>query len=354
MPRRRDAGRLDRRQPGGIRVAGHQPVTGDGGRRSAETSRQRRVIAGPGHRQQVALDRPSDRFVADGDRPVALHREPEFEGFGTTGQQVGAHDAVAMTRTAGGPWRGPGRFGLERRRRARDLGRAERPSGTGDQAQDPPALERTRGEPGHHEVLERAGQRCVGQLVTGGQQLLGDERHAARTFGDQEEEAGRGALAFDPFDQGGELVAIEWREGPLLGRARRGRQRRDVGRPRIVAVHHVRLVADDDRQPLRPRDARKERDERAGRGVGAVQVLEDQHHGLVLPEATEQAQDALERSGLAAFRRGGDGFASRRQARFLEPRAMSGSSRRTSEVAGPSRSARSRAAAPGASARSRG
>ncbi len=127
----------------------------------------------------------------------------------------------------------------------------------------------------------------MGQLVAGSEQLLGDEGHAARPFRDKEEQAGRGPLAFDAFDEGGELVAIEWREGPLLGRPRRGGDRGDIGRPRVIAIHHVGLVADDDRQPLRPGDPCQECDKGAGRCVGSVQVLEDQDDGLVFAKASQ-------------------------------------------------------------------
>ena len=50
------------------------------------------------------------------------------------------------------------------------------------------------------------------------------------------------------------------------------------------------------------RDARQERDEGPGRGVGAVEILEDEDDRLPLPEPPEQPEDALERARLAPLR----------------------------------------------------
>ena len=89
-----------------------------------------------------------------------------------------------------------------------------------------------------------------------------------------------------------------------LGRPRTGDDRAEVGRPRVVAADDVGLVGADDRQALFARDPGQERDERPGRGIGEMQVLEDEHDRMLLAEPAEQPEDPLERPGLAPLRGG--------------------------------------------------
>ncbi len=90
---------------------------------------------------------------------------------------------------------------------------AERTVGQRQQAQDPAAFLGADREAGDDQLIERAGQRRARQFAAGGQQLLGDERQAAGPFGDEEQQAGRRPFALDPLDEGGQLVAIERRQG---------------------------------------------------------------------------------------------------------------------------------------------
>ena len=89
-----------------------------------------------------------------------------------------------------------------------------------------------------------------------------------------------------------------------VGRTRTGRDRAEVRRPRVVAADDVGLVGADDRQALFARDPRQERDERPGRGIGEVEVLEDEDDRMLLAEPTEQAEDPLQRPRLAPLRGG--------------------------------------------------
>ena len=87
------------------------------------------------------------------------------------------------------------------------------------------------------------------------------------------------------------------------------------------------------------RDPGQERDQGAGGGIGAVEVLEDEHHGTILAQPSEQAEDPLHRPCLAALRGGharGRG-PSRSVVARRSPR--SGSRRTTSDGADPRRAA---------------
>ena len=175
-------------------------------------------------------------------------------------------------------------------------------SASDEQAQDAPALLGADRQPGDDELVERAGQRGARQFAAGGEELLGDERQAAGPFGDEEQQAGRRAFALDPLDQRGQLVAVERRQRQALGRARAGGDRAEVRRPRVVAADDVGLVRADDRQALFARDAGQERDERPGRGIGQMEVLEDEDDRMLLAQPAEQAEDPLQRPRLAPFR----------------------------------------------------
>ena len=242
--------------------------------------------------------RPPDRVVPEGDGVARSRRGTRCaERLRAAGPQVGVE---RRRRRARGPVteRGGGPVGvdLERRGDRRQLVRAQRPVGQRQQAQDAAALRRADREAGDDQLVEGAGQRRARQLAARGQELLGDQRQAARSFGDEEQQAGRRPFALDPLDQRGQLVAVERRQCQALGgRGPAAIAARSVVQ-RVVAADDVGLVGADDRQPLVARDPGQERDERAGGGVGVVEVLEDEDDGLPLAEPAEQAEDALERS----------------------------------------------------------
>ena len=94
-----------------------------------------------------------------------------------------------------------------------------------------------------------------------------------------------------------ELVAAERRErDPVHARValELGQQRAQ----RVAAVELVEAVGQDDEHPLAAQRAGEEGDERAGRRVRPVQVLEREHHGRVAAEAVEEAEHGLEEAAL--------------------------------------------------------
>ena len=178
-----ERGRLDRGGPGRVRVVADQPVPGHGRRRAAQARREGGVVAGPGDRQQVARDGPPDRCVPERDRPSPVStRNPFASASLPAGPQVG----VERRRR---PSRGPvTERGAERvvstsnaAATAASWSAAERAVGQRQQAQDPAAFLRADRQAGDDQLVERAGQRGARQLAAGGEQLLGDERQAART-----------------------------------------------------------------------------------------------------------------------------------------------------------------------------
>ncbi len=277
------------------------------------------MVAGPGDRQQVARHGAPDRGVPERDGVAGLDQEPVRQRLAAARPQVGVEHAIALARSGHRAWRGAGRVDLERGGDRRQLGLPERTVGQRQQAQDPAAFLGADREAGDDQLVERARQRGARQLAAGGQELLGDERQAAGSFGDEEQQAGRRPFALDPLDEGGQLVAIERRQGQALRRARTGRDRPDVGRPRVVAADDVGLVRADDRQALFARDPRQERDERPRGGIGLVQVLDDEDDRMLLAQPTEQPEDPFQRSCLAPFR-GGRSAAGDRGADLDQPR----------------------------------
>ena len=183
------------------------------------------------------------------------------------------------------------------------LARRHRAPGGCQQAQDAPAFRRADGHPGHHQVIERVGQRGRRELAPCRQQLLDHERDPAGALDGQEQQAGGGPFALDPLDQRGEVVAVQRRQRQSVDQPRHGRDRGEIVGPRVVAGDDVGLVGHHDREALVVGDADEEGDERPGRGIGAMQVLEDQRHGPALAEATEDPQDPFEGARLAALRR---------------------------------------------------
>ena len=251
---------------------------------------------------------------------AGLDEEPVRQRLAAARPQVGVEDAVAVARSGHRARRGAGRVDLERGRDRRQLVRAR--------AGGRPATSRRRtrrhsceriGEAGDDQLIERAGQRGARQFAAGGQQFLGDERQAAGPFGDEEQQAGRRPFALDPLDQRGQLVAIERRQCQAVRRTRTGRDRPEVGRPRVVAADDVGLVGADDRQALFARDPGQERDERPGRGIGQMQVLDDEDDRMLLAQPAEQAEDPFQRPCLAPFR-GGRSAAVDRGADLGQPR----------------------------------
>ena len=250
------------------------------------------MVARPGDRQQVALDGRADR--ARGGTPiaaVALDEEPVLERLGQPGR-AGRRRGPRRRGAAQLTERGAGRSCRPRRRpRPGQLLRVERPPGQRQQPQHPPALARADRQAGDDQLVERAGQRRGRQLAAGGQQLLGHERAAAGSLGDEQQQARRRPFALDPLDQGGQLVAVERRQREPLERARR------VGDRVATAATHGSSAATTSGwsvptidQPLIARDPGQERDERAGRGVGAVQVLEDEDDRAPLARAGRAAR----------------------------------------------------------------
>ena len=276
------------------------------------------MMARPGDRQEIAGDRPTDRTVSEGDRFVGLDQEAVVERLGAAGPQVGIEDPRALARPGHRARRGPVGVQVEGGRDRGQLFHRQRTVGQRHQAQDPPALLRADGQARDHELIERAGQRRARQLASGREQLLGDERQAARALGHQEQQARRGPFAFDPLDEHRQFVAIERGQGQPFGPGP-GQDGVEVRRPRVIVGHDVGLVAAHDREPLVARDPGQERDERAGGGVGEVEILEDEDDRMLLAEPPEQPEHPLEGPGLAAFR-GGRAAARGRRTDLREPR----------------------------------
>ena len=260
-------------------------------------------MARPGDRQEITRDRLPDRVVTEGHGIVGFEQEAIGECLGPARPQVRIEDALALARPGHRARRRPVGVHLEGGRDRRQLFHRQRPVRQRHQAQDPTALLRADRQARDHELIEGAGQRRARQLASGREQLLRDERQAARALGHEEQQARRCPFAFDPLDERRQFVAIEWGQGQLLGPGT-GQDRGEVRRPRVIAGDDVGLMAAHDREPLVARDPGQERDERAGGGVGEVEILEDEDDRVLLAKPPEQPEHPFEGPGLATFRGG--------------------------------------------------
>ena len=289
--------RIERRAGRGPPASATRPRTA-----ARRAPRRGRRGSASGDRQQVARDGAPDRLMTERQRPVDLDHEAAVERLRPAGPQVGIEAAGTGPRAGHGARRRAVALGVEGHRDARQLLGRERALGQRHQPQDPPALARADRQPGDDQVVERPAERRRGQLPASGEQLLGHERQAARPLGDEQQQAGRRPFLLDAFDQGGQLVAIERRQHDPIRRPRAAHDGVEVGHPGVVARDGVELVRPDDGQALVARDPGQERDERPGRGVGAVEVLEHEDDRPPLPEPPEQTQDPLEGPCLPPFR----------------------------------------------------
>ena len=291
-------------------------------------------------RRSLAIARPIPSWRTAIPSSVST-RKPLRDGLLETGQQVRVEDAVARARAArpSAAPTGPCRS----RRRRRGPPAAARSSG-----RSASAISRATRRHSTERMAIRATTRSSNEPVS---ELLGSSRRAARsssaTSGRPPDRSAtrssRLAEARSPWMPSISAASSSRSSG---GRSSRvggrglGRDRGEVGQPRVVAPDDVRLERADDRQPLVARDPGQERDERPGRGVGPVEVLDDEQDRAVLAEPAEHAEDALQRPGLPSLR-GGDARGRRSRRRSARAgrrgRAAGGT---TSEAPEPSRSAR--------------
>ena len=172
-----------------------------------------------------------------------------------------------------------------------------------EQPQQAPAFRPAAGQAGDHEIVEGAGEARVGDLAAGGEELLGDERQAARAVGDEDEGRARRSLPFDRLDEVRELGSFE-RPDPDPERPRdvARRRLRQGGVERMVPRQLVGRVRPDEADPMVPSDPAEERDEGAGAGVGVVEVLQDEEHRPPLAQPPDDPEEGFEHAALAPFR----------------------------------------------------
>ena len=193
---------------------------------------------------------------------------------------------------------------------------------------DPEDLLRGIGQPldaQHQRVAQRVRRRSEA-VDPGGQELLGEERVAARARPQALQQLGRRRLAEDVLELIGELAVRERLERDATGAwvaFELGQQRAE----RVAAVQLVGPVGADDEHALVREAVGEEGQRRARRAVGPVQVLDHEQHGPLAAEGVEQGQQAFEQPrlidpGRAADRRSSRAAAARRR------RAPSRSARR--------------------------
>ena len=255
-------------------------------------------------RQQVGRDRPPDELV------------PEVNGVSPSLMDHAVRDGLGETRPRDrrrGPSprrgsdveRGGGRRSaveLVGRRDVGQLGRGERPAAGASKR----STRRHSGERSPSRAITRSSSEPVSDGPTaraGRQQLLGDEwvpprRSATRT---SPEPVGRSPSiasmrsASSLRSSGSSVRRAGGRRASMMA-ASRGK--------RVGAGHLVGLVARDEAHPVGPLDPGQECREGSGRGIGVVEILEDEEDRLALAEPAEDPQDPFEDARLAPLRRG--------------------------------------------------
>ena len=152
-----------------------------------------------------------------------LDEEAVVDRLDDAGPQVRIEDAVAAARPGRRPRRQAVDEPLERRRDRRELAAIQGPARGRQEPQDAAALRGATGEAGEDELVERRAEGQAGQLPASGEDLLGDQRVAAGSLGDEQEGRGRRPLALDLGDELGEVEPVERARAPA---ARADPQRR--------------------------------------------------------------------------------------------------------------------------------
>ncbi len=288
---------------------GAEPVASRGDGRIRERRGERRVVPGPCERQEIGGDRTPEELVAEVDAVVADHHEAVLDGLVEARGEIGVEIARLLAAGRRRPLRvarGPRTLDpLKLRIDGGEPVASERPAGRGQQAQHSPAGIRAPRESRDHQVLERAGERAALQLASGGNELLGDERAAARSLGHQHEDPGGWPLALDPFDESRQLVPVQRTHHDPVGTARPLGDPGEVGPEGVAAREVVRLPGGDQAEPPLLGGAGQERDELARRSISLVKVLDDEHDRLAVTEPPERSQQPLQHAILAPLRRGG-------------------------------------------------
>ena len=282
----------DGRAQRAIDVAGRVPVTGElalaGGiarlpQRLRDAAMQRRALGG----QQVRVDGLAHERVTEVQAVVVGHEHVRADGLAQRTQQLAL-------------------IGPEDRGEQRVVGAA---ADDGQRSQRLLGDRRQRVDAHEQRVAQAVGQLVAGAGAMGREQLLGEERVALRAREDLVGERRAGRRVEDPGELAHQLRARQPSELDAL-HAPVARDLRELGLQRVAAMQFVRAVCRDDRHALVAgvRDDVAHEVER--RGIGPVQVLDDEQHRRLLRQPAQQPEQQLEqprlcvRAGVAGRRRG--------------------------------------------------
>ena len=154
------------------------------------------------------------------------------------------------------------------------------------------------------------------RALSGGDELLGEERVAVGPTRDGLDEGRSQLVAGDHADHLDQLIALEpGQVDPFDPRLAFG-----LGQPagqRMAAVQLVAAEGGDDEQPLVARRSGEEGQQVARRAVGPVRVLDDEQDRVGVAETAEEPEDALEDPDLEPV-----GLAGRDRARVGHAREL--------------------------------
>ncbi|CAM2970556.1 hypothetical protein SAXI111661_11125 [Saccharomonospora xinjiangensis] len=267
-------GQRRRQVPATQTVIGEPGIATPMRRQCADAGRVRGVHAGPFARQQVVVHGLPQQRVPEPVMTVIDHEDVVMDGLPQRLLHVDRPDSCHL---------GDGRV---RHVRARHRHRA----------QHPPRLLREAFQPRQQHIGE-AVRHVVGRRSRG-QHLLGEERVALAAAHEPVEHIGRQWPVRERRQERPGLVVGHRRDVHSLD-GRRARQLRQQWPQRVPPVHLLGPVTRDHEQPLSPESADEERQQVAGRAVGPVDVLHDQHHGAVPRQIAQHSQHGVEQPQLA-------------------------------------------------------
>jgi len=171
------------------------------------------------------------------------------------------------------------------------------PTGGGDHREQLAGALRQRRDAQPHDVGDRRRHRRVA-VAPGGEQLLDEERVAARAGVQLGGERGRHRRAVDRLELAGDVVAAERLEVEPRDE-RPPRELRDEAPRRVRGLELAGAVRERERDALGPEVAGEERDEVARRAVGPVEVLEHDQERPAFRRPAEQLERQLVQPALA-------------------------------------------------------
>ena len=286
-----------------LEVMRGQGVMRAGSGSRARDARQRAVNVAPLDRKQVLLDRSGDELMPDLERAVVrLDHEPVLDSLVHPGVQVciepiGTPPGVRR-RSTRQPVRSP--FQLIGHRLERGP-----LDGLPDQRQEvhhASTFDGPNRQACRHEPAQRRPERHPGEVASGGEDLLGQERVPAGAFRGKEQQRRGRFLALDRGNELGKLITNHRPEFETIRRVGRIGNCREIRQDRRVNPARIRRVGGNEADAIGAVHAGQEHREGPGGRIGDVHILEDEQDRLEVARSLKDAEHRLRDPGCTPIR----------------------------------------------------